>query len=244
VSARSSYLFVILIDRGILRGYLPTALILAVLPTTQATQETVHVGLFSQSDLSTWEAERFMGETDYGLVEFGGHKVLKAASNGSASGLIKPVQIDLTRTPILVWSWRVDHIVQGKDERSKSGDDYPARVYVIDSGGLYFWRTRSLNYVWSSYQPVSSAWPNPYTANVVMVVAASGTDCLGQRVREVRDVRRDFRRYFGVHITAVDGVAVITDTDNTAGHAGAYYGDIYFRGSSGATYERGCTETE
>lgn len=228
-----------LIVDGIMRGSLPTVLILAVWPTAQAMQEQVRVGLFSQSDLSAWEAKTFAGETDYRLVDRGDRKVLKATSNGSASGLIKRVHVDLTRTPILVWRWRVDDVFQGQDERSKSGDDYPARIYVIVSGGLFFWRTRSLNYVWSSYQPVSSAWPNPYTANVVMVAAASGTDCLGQWVKQKRDVRRDFRRYFGVDITAVDGVSVMTDTDNTSGHAVAYYGDIYFQRASGRELREG-----
>jgi hypothetical protein len=219
---------------SIMRAFfpLPTLFILAVLPTAHATQEKVIVGAFSQSDLSAWEPKTFKGKTDYRLVDIGDRKVLKATSAGSASGLIKRMHVDLTRTPILVWSWRVDDVFQGINERSKAGDDYPARIYVIVSGGLFFWKTRSLNYVWSSYQPISSAWPNPYTANVVMVAVASGADFLGKWVTEKRDVRTDFRHYFGEDITAIDGVAVMTDADNTSGHAVAYYGDIYFEPAS------------
>lgn len=218
---------------GIMRGYLPLLVILAVSSTTHATQASVVIGAFSQGDLSTWEPQAFRGETDYRLVDIGDRKALKATSNRSASGLIKRVRIDLTRTPILAWSWRVEDALQAMDEQSKSGDDYAARIYVIVSGGLFFWRTRSLNYVWSRYQAVSSAWPNPYTANIVMVAVTSGTDSLGKWVTVKRDVRADFRRYFGEDINAIDGVALMTDTDNTSKRAIAYYGDIYFEHASG-----------
>lgn len=207
--------------------------IVAVLPQVHATQHRIVVGAFSEGDLSAWKPKKFNGETNYRLVNIGDRKVLKATSAGSASGLVKRIKVDLTRTPILAWSWRVDDIFKAVDEHSKSGDDYPARIYVIVSGGLLFWRTRSLNYVWSGYQPLSSAWPNPYTDHVVMIAVASGSDSLGKWVHERRNVRADFRRYFGEDITTIDAVAVMTDTDTTSEHAVAYYGDIYFTPAPG-----------
>lgn len=218
---------------GIVRGYLPILVMLAVLPTTQAKQEAVVIGAFSRGDLSAWEPKTFKGATDYRLVNIDNRKVLKATSNGSASGLVKRVRVDLTRTPIFAWSWRVEDGLQTTNERSKAGDDYAARIYVIVSGGIFFWKTRSLNYVWSSHQPVSSTWSNPYTANVVMVAATSGSHPVGKWVTVKRDVRADFRRYFDDDINAIDAVAVMTDTDNTTGRAVAYYGDIYFEPVSG-----------
>ena len=233
VSAELANLFVMPTVCGTLRRSLSMLFILAVLPASQATEHRVFVGNFSQGDLSTWTPQPFKGKTDYRLVDIGDRRVLKATSDGSASGLSKRVHIDLTCTPILGWSWRVEGVFQGIDERSKGGDDYAARLYVIVSGGLLFWRTRSLNYVWSSYQPLSSAWPNPYTAKVMMVAVASGSDSGGKWVAEKRDVRADFRRYFGQDVTAIDGVAVMTDTDDTSRHAVAYYGDIYFEPAAG-----------
>jgi hypothetical protein len=41
-------------------------------------------------------------------------------------------------------------------------------------------------------------------------------------------VRADFRRAFGEEPGALLAVGVLTDTDNTDGHAEAWYGDIRF----------------
>ncbi|MGF1616143.1 MAG: DUF3047 domain-containing protein [Gammaproteobacteria bacterium] len=208
--------------------FLPLLTLLVVWPTGNAAPELVVVGAFSRGDLSDWEPKKLRGVTDYRLVAIDDRIALKAISEGSASGLLKRIPVDLTRTPILAWSWRVDTIFPGTNERNRAGDDYPARLYVIASGGHFFRRTRAINYVWSSGQPASSAWPNPYTATVIMVAVQSGSESLGEWVAQKRDVRSDFRRYFGQDITAIDGVAIMTDTDNTSGHAVAYYGDIYF----------------
>ena len=133
---------------------------------------------------------------------------------------------DSTRTPFLRWSWTVDHVLENVDERSKGGDDYPARVYVVVSGGAAFWRTRSVVYVWSSSQPVGSTWHNAYTSNARVIAIRSGQPGAWQQER--RDVRADFRRLFGDDIEALDAVAIMTDTDNSGQSARAWYGDISF----------------
>lgn len=43
------------------------------------------------------------------------------------------------------WSWRVEKPHSDLDERSKQGDDYAARVYIVVDGGLMFWKTIALN---------------------------------------------------------------------------------------------------
>jgi hypothetical protein len=84
-------------------------------------------------------------------------------------------------------------VLEGTDERTRAGDDYPARVYVVFSGGAAFWRTRAINYVWSNNQPIKSNWPNAYTKNAQMIAVQSGTEHLGQWVEERRDVLADYR---------------------------------------------------
>src|SRR5690606_18146856 len=115
----------------------------------------------------------FVGETDYRLFRVNGHTALRAQSHASASGRYKEVVIDLAKAPVLHWSWKVDNLLPGLDEQSKAGDDYPARIYVVFSGGLFFWRTRAINYVWSSNQPAGTTWPNAFTANARMVAVRS-----------------------------------------------------------------------
>jgi hypothetical protein len=193
-----------------------------------AADETVMIGRFSAGDRTDWQDKNFQGETHYHFDERSGRRALFAESQGAASGLYREIKVDLDRTPWLNWSWRVDQVLNGIDERAKSGDDYPARVYVVVSGGAAFWKTRSLVYVWSSHQPVGATWPNAYTANARVMALQSGTQNAGRWVSEKRNVRADFQQLFGEEIDSIDAVALMTDTDNSGQSASAWYGDIYF----------------
>jgi hypothetical protein len=114
------------------------------------------------------------------------------------------------------------------DETQRSGDDYPARVYVVFSGGLLFWKTRALNYVWSSTQRPGTVWSNAYTGNSIMLAVEGGTEKTGQWQQETRNIREDFKQQFGYDVRYVDAVAIMTDTDDSASEATAYYSDIHF----------------
>lgn len=190
--------------------------------------ERVNVGAFSTGDLDGWTAKIFAGETEYTIVENQGRSVLRAVSRGSASGMFKHIQIDLTKTPYLHWSWEVENTLGSLNETTKAGDDYPARVYVIAPGGIFFWQTRAVNYVWASRQPQGAMWPNAFSANNGMIAVRSGDSQLGRWIAERRNVREDFRRVFGRDVQTVDAVALMSDTDNSGKTAVAHYGDIYF----------------
>ena len=80
--------------------------------------------------------------------EDGGHRRQRvpahidlAKSDAAASGLFNEMRIDVHKTPLINWSWKVERGLHDKDERSKPGDDYPARIYVVFSGGIAFWKT-------------------------------------------------------------------------------------------------------
>lgn len=193
-----------------------------------AVAERVDIARFSQGDLGGWRPKIFSGETRYALQNAGGSTALHAVSSASASGLYREIRVELGRTPVLNWSWKVDHALAGADERSRAGDDYPARIYVVFSGGLAFWRTRAINYVWSSSQPLGSHWPNAYTGNARMIAVESGEARAGSWLMERRDVLADYRQLFGEEPGRVDAVAIMTDTDNTGAAASAWYGDIWF----------------
>ncbi|SFE69418.1 Protein of unknown function [Nitrosomonas sp. Nm166] len=190
--------------------------------------ERVDIARFSQGDLSEWQKKAFVGETRYALENSDGQLALRADSSAAASGRYREVSVDLDKTPILHWRWKVGNILTGNDERTRAGDDYPARVYVVFSGGVMFWRTRAINYVWSNKQPVGSSWPNAFTSNAHMIAIESGSDRAGQWISERRDVRADYRRAFGEEPGQADAVAIMTDTDNAGGRATAWYGDIWF----------------
>lgn len=193
-----------------------------------AAGERIDVGRFSQNDMNGWEKKIFANETRYQLDSEATGVALHAESDGTASGLVRRISIDLEKTPYLHWSWKVNNILHGNDERSRAGDDYPVRIYVVFSGGMFFWRTRAINYVWSSHQAVGTRWPNAFTSQARMIAVDSGSESLGQWISHSRNIREDYRQLFGEDASSVDAVALMSDTDNTGLKASAWYGDIWF----------------
>ena len=114
---------------------------------------TTTVKALTLPDISHWKPEVFSGETSYELVTIENRQAIKATSNKSASGLVRKMEIDLSKTPYMNWSWKIENILSDVDETKKSGDDYPARVYVVISGGFFFWKTRAISYTWTSELP-------------------------------------------------------------------------------------------
>ncbi len=221
--------------------FLQTLLLITILfaPVLSFAGVVSKVANFSEGDLADWEEKSFEGNSQYRFVDAqaaginsqeikGKQQVLRASTQGKASGLFKEVNIDLSKTPYLNWSWQVQNLFKDNDERSKEGDDYPARIYVVVSGGVFFWNTKAINYVWSSNQPVGSEWPNAFTGNAKMLAVRSGEKQLGQWITERRNVREDLKKLFGEDVKKIDAIAVMVDGDNTGQSATAYFGDIFF----------------
>ena len=182
----------------------------------------------SPGGIEGWEVEEFEGETRYRVVELDGRRVLQADSASSASSLYLEREIDLTETPILEWRWRIERPMALADERSKDGDDFAARLYVVAPGEGLFGMPRAINYVWANRAEVGESWPNPFTSRVMMVAVESGERDAGTWRTHRRDVRADFLRLFGRRVDALEGIAVMTDTDNSGQSARAWYGEIVF----------------
>ena len=70
---------------------------------------------------TVYTIEKAMNEKSY----------LKAESNASASALIYEKEFDAYKYPNIRWRWRIDNVYKKGDPKTKEGDDYPARVYVI-----------------------------------------------------------------------------------------------------------------
>ena len=196
-----------------------------------------------------WERIRF-GENDastqYDLVRADSAVVLRAESDNGASGLISRPTVDLEEYPVLEWRWKVEALPANADITEKTADDAAARLYVtfdydglglIDRLKLMLLRrvgyaeapSRALNYLWASHHERGAVQASPYTDQIMMIPVRSGSTQVGTWVRERRNVLRDYRRAFGEDPPPVNGVALMTDTDNTGGRATALYGDIVFR---------------
>lgn len=186
-------------------------------------------GLFSIQGLEGWEPQTFSrhDNTLYRLITDGDKtQVLQAQCEHSASGLIWKEKIDLTKTPKLSWRWRVHKIYGGLHEQEKSGDDFPARIYVVRSGGWALWRTRALVYVWGNGASELEHWQSPHASQVHVVALQNGPRNLGHWEDEQRDIRVDFKKYLGVETDRIDAVALMTDCDDSKGSAVSEYGDI------------------
>ncbi|MFZ2313913.1 MAG: DUF3047 domain-containing protein [Methylobacter sp.] len=194
-----------------------------------AAEPKLTLGEFSHNRLDGWEHKSFKGETRYQLQTLDGIVVLKADSQAAGSGLFKEQRIDLEKTPFLNWSWRIANRLNGLNEQSKSGDDYAARIYVVVKGGLAFWQTKAINYVWASNTAKDTIWPNAFAGDHAMMQALRGQEApLNVWHSEKRNVKADLQKLFGEDLHYIDAVALMTDTDNSGGKVSAFYGDIWF----------------
>ena len=194
-----------------------------------AAEPTLPLGEFSRNRLDGWEHKSFKGETRYELQALDGIVVLKADSQAAGSGLFKEQRIDLEKTPFLNWSWRIASRLSGLKEQSKSGDDYAARIYVVVKGGLAFWQTKAINYVWAGNTAKDTVWPNAFAGDHAMMLALRGPEApLNVWYSEKRNVKADLKKLFGEDLRSIDAVALMTDTDNSGRQVSACYGDIWF----------------
>ncbi|VAW38841.1 hypothetical protein MNBD_DELTA04-1776 [hydrothermal vent metagenome] len=181
----------------------------------------------------------------YRHVVVDGRWVIKARSENGASGLIRKITINPAQYPIISWQWKVKNILSKGDVSKKSGDDYPARIYITfayDSKKTGFWEgvkfdaykmvygeyppVGTISYIWANKAGIGRIFTNPYADRVKMIVIESGTDRVGKWVRERRNIADDYRAAFKKNPPLISGIAIMTDTDNTGQAATAWYGDI------------------
>ena len=170
---------------------------------------------------------------------------MRAESAGAASGLVFKLDGPAAARPLLRWRWKVAAPLAAHPERERSGDDFAARVYVTFrydpkraaplTRAKYAVAKRlhgaypphaGLAYVWSSSEAVKASWPNPYTDRVQMVALRSGAGEAGRWLNEERDILADYRAVFGEEPPPLEGVALMTDTDQTGAEAKAWYADV------------------
>ena len=206
-------------------------------------------GMVGQTVPEGWKPLTFQKiprQTAYELIKDGDVVVVKAVSDASASGLIKTVNIDPKAYSIVRWRWKVENLLKHNDVTRKDGDDFPVRLYITfayDPEKVSFGKKLkfkagqaifgdipigALNYIWDTHAPVGTIVENAYTDFAQMVVVESGAQKVGLWVSEERNIYEDYKRAFGEEPPLMNGVAIMTDTDNTKERAIAYYGDIQF----------------
>jgi hypothetical protein len=188
---------------------------------------------FSSGGLSGWTPEKILNQkqTFYAAAQDGDNQVVLAQCADSASMLGWAGSIDLGKTPVLQWRWKVQQIYPGLDERVKGGSDFPARIYVVVGKKWMPWAMKTLEYAWSNGEYQAASWPSPYSGvmgQAVIVPVRSGGQGVGEWQEQRRDVQADFKQFFGLDIDKIGAVALMSDCDDAHGKGQAWYGDLHF----------------
>lgn len=227
----------------------------------QTLAETQWVGRFSENFLAgsatipaPWRSEQIdarVPPTRYALRRWDGVLAVEARAHNSMALLVRPLTIDLKKTPILCWQWRIDAPVAAADMTRKAGDDYAARVYLAFAvppeslslatrAQLRLARSvfgqhlpdAAINYVWDNRHLIGTWQDNAYTYRARMLVLRSGAAQAGGWVLERRNVAQDFQHAFGDIGGELRALALASDTDNTGGEAHAGFADFRFVGAA------------
>ena len=186
---------------------------------------------FTETELSELQVRKVRGadnKTIYSVGKNENGNFLKSEANNAASGLGKEIIIDLNKTPFINITWKIEQDLNGIKENSKKGHDYAARVFVIKKTGATPLSNRAINYVFSSNNDVGLNWPSPYTKKSIDNVLASTKKNMNEWVTVKANVKEDFKRFHNLDVKELNGVAIMSDTDNSKMKSIAYFQNIYF----------------
>jgi hypothetical protein len=191
----------------------------------------VNIFEFTTSELLELEVRKVRGadnKTEYSVGSNDNGNFLKAVADNAASGLGKKVKIDLNKTPIINITWKVEKDLSGIKENTKKGHDFAARVFVIKKTGATPLSNRAINYVFSSNNKVGFNSPSPYTKKSIDNVLATTKENFNEWVTVKANVKEDFKKFHNLDVDQLDGLAIMSDTDNSKMKAVTYYQNIYF----------------
>jgi len=177
---------------------------------------------------SRWKTRAGAAEASrvYTVVRGDGRQYLHAVADADSVQIGLPVSFHLHEYPLLSWRWRVDELPSGADERSAASNDSAAGVYVVFPGSLGGLLPRAIKYVWSAREPRGTNLASPRYPNTQIVVLESGDGERGTWRTETVNIPDDYRRLFEAEPPEPQGIALLTDADDTKSHAAADYDDF------------------
>ena len=206
-------------------------ILVIALSQTTLYAEDIKVFEFTDKELSELTVRKVRGadnKTEYSVGSNENGNYLKAIADNAAAGLGKEIKIDLNKTPFINITWKIEKDIPGIDETAKKGHDFAARVFVIKKTGATALSNRAINYVFSSNQDVGSNSPSPYTKKSMDNVLATTKTNLNEWVTVKANVKEDFKKFHNLDVNELDGIAIMSDTDNSKKKSITYYQNIYF----------------
>ena len=193
--------------------------------------EQIKVFEFTEKEFSELKVRKVRGADSKTIYTLGSNKngnFLKAIADNAASGLGKEIKINLDKTPFLNITWKIEQDLAGIKENTKKGHDFAARVFAIKKTGATALSNRAINYVFSSNEDVGLNWPSPYTKKSIDNVLSTTKENLDQWVSVKANVKEDFKKLHNLDVNELDGLAIMSDTDNSKKKSVAYYQNIFF----------------
>ncbi len=206
-------------------------ILVTALTQTTLYAEDIKVFEFTDKELSELTVRKVRGADNKTIYSVGSNEngnYLKAIADNAASGLGKEIKIDLNKTPFINITWKIEKDIPGIDETTKKGHDFAARVFVIKKTGATPLSNRAINYVFSSNQDVGSNSRSPYTKKSMDNVLATTKTNLNEWVTVKANVKEDFKKFHNLDVNELDGIAIMSDTDNSKKKSITYYQNIYF----------------
>ena len=193
--------------------------------------EQIKVFEFTEKEFSELKVRKVRGADSKTVYTLGSNKngnFLKAIADNAASGLGKEIKINLDKTPFLNITWKIEQDLAGIKENTKKGHDFAARVFAIKKTGATALSNRAINYVFSSNEDVGLNWPSPYTKKSIDNVLSTTKENLDEWVTVKANVKKDFKKLHNLDVNELDGLAIMSDTDNSKKKSVAYYQNIFF----------------
>ena len=205
--------------------------IVLIIFSSSSIANEVKVFEFTDKELSELSVRKVRGADNKTIYSVGSNdngNYLKAVADNAGSGLGKEIKIDLNKTPFINITWKIEQDLSGIKEKTKKGHDFAARVFAVKKTGATPLSNRAINYVFSSNVKVGENWPSPYTKKSIDNVLSTTKENLNKWVTVKANVKEDFKKFHDLNVDELDGLAIMSDTDNSKLKSVAYYQNIFF----------------
>lgn len=180
-----------------------------------------------------WELATHHGTAGLEKVREDVGPALKLHADKSSFSMQKEIDVDLTRTPWLVWQWKVTAVPKQGDFTNTEQDDQPAQLIIAFS--KRFWELRkSVSYIWGNTFPIGTMGDTAAAdllplVKMKAVVIRSGQTDMGRWITESRNVFEDYKQLYGKEPEKAVGIRIQINSQHTEAQAESLWCRISFR---------------
>lgn len=157
------------------------------------------------------------------FAEKDGVPALRCETHASGSLLYRHVDIDLADYPRLAWRWFIEVPIESSlDERTRAGDDHPARLFIAFKTAAG--EARNMEIIWGNRLHRGDY---KFIGTFPHYVADGGNENIGRWHAEEVDLGAIYRHLWTDAAPAhVIDIALFCDSDDTRTQSVAYFADV------------------